>query len=151
VEGTRIRRRRKGRAERVVEDGDRAFVQACELLEVAARARLLLVERRLAPERARDRVGVVIRKQRVQRTDWVDDREQCAVRVERDAVEIRSPHATHCQSAHWVTAMPSNKALHATIAVWTRGRPPSTASARKNGNTTRPKRGSDSSGHRELG
>ena len=41
--------------------------------------------------------------------------------------------------------------LTTTIAVCTRGRPPSTASARKSGKIVSPKRGSESSGHRSLG
>src|SRR2546423_14590443 len=67
------------------------------------------------------------------------------------AHSLRPVHATHCQSVHWTTATPSSSALQATIAVCTRGRPPITASARKNGKTTRPNRGKESSGQRELG
>ena len=49
------------------------------------------------------------------------------------------------------TETPSRIELTATIAVCARGRPPSTASARKSGKIVRPKRGSESSGQRSLG
>ena len=74
-----------------------------------------------------------------------------AVRVDRDGVEVGRRQATHCHSAHCDTATPSMIALTPTIAVWTRGRPPRAASARKKGKTTRPKRGSERSGQRKLG
>ncbi len=63
----------------------------------------------------------------------------------------RRVYATHCHRAHCATETPRSSALTATIAVWTRPFRPSQASARKNGNTTRPNRGSDSSGQRSLG
>src|SRR5439155_18781019 len=69
----------------------------------------------------------------------------------RDGEGRPERQATHCQSAHWTVTTPSRRALTATIAVWSRGRPPRAASARKNGKTTSPKRGSESSGQRLLG
>src|SRR6185437_8165538 len=62
-----------------------------------------------------------------------------------------SPHATHCQRAHWTTATPSRSELTATTPVWTRGRPPRDARARKSGKIVRPNRGIESSGQRSLG
>src|SRR6266542_3810828 len=59
---------------------------------------------------------------------------------------------TQSQSVHCVTKTPSSTALTPMIAAFARGRrPPIQVSARKNGKTTRPKRGSERSGHRELG
>ena len=48
-------------------------------------------------------------------------------------------------------AMPRRSALIDTIAVWTRGRPPIVARARKSGKIPSPSRGSERSGQRSLG
>ena len=75
----------------------------------------------------------------------------CEQQQRSDREEERDSHATHCQSAHCATETPSRIELTATIAVCARGRPPTTASARKSGKIVRPKRGSESSGQRSLG
>src|SRR5204862_7410079 len=87
----------------------------------------------------------------MQRVDRVAQRQRRPEGVDRDRVEVGRRQATHCHSAHCDTATPSMIALTPTIAVWTRGRPPRAASARKKGKTTRPKRGSERSGQRKLG
>src|SRR5581483_3097460 len=72
-------------------------------------------------------------------------------REQEDRREGGRGYATHCQSAHCTIATPRSIELIATSAVCMRGRPPSAARARKNGKTTSPNRGSESSGQRELG
>src|SRR5215211_1959938 len=76
-----------------------------------------------------------------------------AVRVVGCRVDTRlGLYATQFHSAHCVTKTPRRIALQPTMAACARAwRPPSQASARKNGNTTSPKRGSERSGQRELG
>src|SRR6266516_3128860 len=83
---------------------------------------------------------------------WIDEGDERPVGVYRDRVELGRAQATHCHNAHWTTVTPSRSELQATRAVWARGRPVvSAASARNKGKITSPKRGSDSSGQRELG
>src|SRR5438477_3054474 len=82
----------------------------------------------------------------------IDEGDERPVGVDRDRVELVRAQATHCHNAHCTTATPSRSELQATMAVWARGRPVViAASARKSGKITSPKRGSDSSGQRELG
>src|SRR5919204_527655 len=81
-----------------------------------------------------------------QRGEGIDQPDERPERVDRDRVELRERQLTHCQRDHCTTATPSSMALVATIALWMRGRPPTDASARKNGKSTSPKRGSESSG-----
>src|SRR5207237_6588417 len=71
----------------------------------------------------------------------VDQGDESSVRVDRDRVQIAQ--LTHCHSAHWTVARPRKRAETERIAALARGRAPRAASARKNGNTTSPKRGSD--------
>src|SRR5207302_11046864 len=70
---------------------------------------------------------------------------------QHDRRERDPRYATHCHRAHWETATPRRIPLTARIAVCARGRPPTTASARKIGNRASPKRGIESSGHLLLG
>ncbi len=117
---------------------------------------MLDVARHLGAESLRDGIAVAkhlaVGERGSQLGNGIRKRDQRSVRVHGDGVQLGGVHATHCQSAHCTTAMPSSSALQATIAVWSRGRPAvSAASARKSGKITRPNRGSDSSGQRELG
>src|SRR6476646_7761834 len=112
---------------------------------------MLAVEPPLDGERVRDRRALVPGQELLQPGHRVHDPQDRAVRVQRDRVEVGRPHETHCQSAHCAITIPRKMELTATIAVWTRGRPPITASARKIGKITSPKRGIESSGQRSLG
>src|SRR5207302_3980611 len=64
----------------------------------------------------------------------------------------RGSQETHCQSAHWTVVTPRRSALRTRIAVCRRGRwPPAAGSARKSGNSPRPKRGRERGGRRRDG
>jgi hypothetical protein len=132
------------------------LLKPCKAFLVVPLARMRPVVRNLVVEPGKDDVvwpGCSSLGQSLgQRRDGVRERDERSIGIERDGVELGRVHATHCHNAHWTTAMPRKNALHATTAACARGRPSvSAARARKKGKITRPNRGSESSGQRELG
>src|SRR5438128_3040960 len=154
-----VRRRELSRVEvgsEVLEEHRRAVAsEEGEARLVGALVRALAVVAGFDGERVGDLLACpldsALPKRAVERGARIAERDERPVRVDRDGVELRRRQATHCHSAHCEAETPSMIALTPTIAVCTRGRPPRAASARKNGKTTTPKRGRESSGQRSLG
>jgi len=144
------------RADGSEEDADALPLQSCQARFVVTLARARSVVRDFGSEAGEDRLlaalDSVFGEHVHQFRNGIGERDECAVRVQCDRVEICELHATHCQRAHCTTATPRNNPLQATTTVCSRGLVAVTAArARKSGKMTSPKRGRDNSGQRELG